>query len=881
MLSRALGVAAVRWVVLACVPFGAMHAAWAIDFDLKPPLAKDPLHGVLNTTFTAGLGVRMQSPSIDQIAKGDINRDVCGPPYQLCQGLFRAQIYNAQHLAAAPGSYSNNSDRGDLNYGHKGAIFQAPAKLTSDLTLSYGEFGAFARVLYFYDFVNNDFTETHPNEITPQNRAQVGRIGTDLPVGSGQLPGLNDGLGSACSSLFAGLPASLGSGLGALQAVAVAAGVPSPTLNPRAACGHFYGPGGYVRSKRSDGEVLAQAGTNLQYLDAYVFGKLPLWGERSVTFKLGRQLVNWGESTTLVLNSVNSANPVNANNFYRIGNQVEEDFIPINMIDVGFSPIDNFTVEGYYQLEWKPIEAPTPGTYFSDINLGTNNTGNFLTASFGQAPEDPNCLAKLGDNILTGLTPTCATIGRLPDWEPRTSGQYGIKLDYYFDNLNNGTDVSLYYENYHSRLPYASLFSAYPSCGRREGNARNNDATDNFSLLQDCPDFPLFTPKADPSQATSSALQVETAKFVLEYPEDIHLIGASFNTTVGSYSIQGEVAYRPNKPMQVDAHDLANAALGAQGSRCGRPGINCAGTRDPTHNGPQLGFDANGNTVDYGSSDFVDAHGNVPFNDTFNLTVGAATGAQRYFPNFVIPYRGGTVGENTPCFPLQGTEDERIHGFSGFSHPYYTYDKNSPCYIRGYERMQDFQFNLGATRVYGATDNPIGADQVILVYEAGAEYVPFLPAYDQLVLQGPNSTSGPTAGADGSGADGSRMGCSNIPDCSYGPDGMRFNPHQQDHSGYPRAFSWGYRVIGLLSYEQILPNVTLKPFLLFSQDVGGISPGPAGNFVKGRKLFDMVYEFRYQQALSLSLGYAWYWGGGAYNTLSDRDFAQVFLKYQF
>ena len=133
----------------------------------------------------------------------------------------------------------------------------------------------------------------------------------------------------------------------------------------------------------------------------------------------------------------------------------------------------------------------------------------------------------------------------------------------------------------------------------------------------------------------------------------------------------------------------------------------------------------------------------------------------------------------------------------------------------------------------------------------------------------------------GSGADGSRTGCSNIPDCSYGPDGIRFNPHQQDHSGYPTSLSWGYRVIGLLKYEQIVPGVTLTPTIIWSQDVGGIAPGPAGNFVKGRKQVATLYEFRYHQPLSLSLGYTWYWGGGVYNTLSDRDYAQVVLKYQF
>jgi hypothetical protein len=857
----------VRSLAGAALILGALSAmpAWAIDFTFQPPFTGDQVKGTLNTTFTAGIGMRMQAPAADLIAKGDLNPDVCGPPYQSCQGLFRTQVYPSQHLTAAPGSFSSNGDFGDLNYRHKYEIFQAPAKVTSDITLTYKDFGVFARALYFYDFVNNNFTQYNPNEITPQNYQQVGRVGTDLPVPQNLV-------GGPCSAVAGTLNGLLSPVLSLLQPVLTANNLPLPVPNLTSVCGRLYGPGALVRAKRTDAEVLAQAGTNIQYLDAYFFGKLPLWGDRTLTFKIGRQLVNWGESTTLVLNSLNSSNPVNANNFYRVGTQVEEDFIPVNMVDLSFSPIDNLSVEGYYQLEWKPIEAPTPGTYFSDINVGTRYTGQTLSADFGQLAYDPDCLGKLLDNVLSALVPSCSTIDRLPDWNPKTAGQYGVKLDYYSDSFNNGTDMAVYYENYHSRLPYASLFSAYPSCARREGNKLNNDSTNVVQLLMDCPDFPIFHP-GDPTQATSSALQVETAKFVLEYPEDIHLAGASFSTTVGSYSIQGEVAYRPNKPMQVDAHDLAFAALGAQGTRCGD--IQCEGST------VGLGLAPGGGTALYGPSDAVNQSGVAYTHDTYDLIVGHAPGAQRAFPNFIIPYRGGTVGENTPCYPLQGTEDEKIHGFSGFTHPYYPYNHNSPCYIQGYERMQDFEFNLGATKVIPASDNFIGADQIILVYEWGAEYVPFLPPYDQLVLQGPNSTTGPTAGADGSGANGSRTACSNIPDCSYGGDGLRFNPHQQDHAGYPRPFSWGYRVIGLLDYEQILPNVTLKPFLLWSQDVGGISPGPAGNFIKGRKSLASLYEFRYKQSLSFSMGYTWYWGGGIYNDLSDRDFAQAFVKYQF
>lgn len=831
-------------------------SAAAFDFDL--PFGDEPVTGVLNTAITAGVGVRTQSRAQHLIGKANLNPQVCAPPYQSCQGLFREQIYPAQHLYAAPGAASVNIDDGDLNYG-KGDLIQAPIKVTQDLTLHYGGFGFFGRLLYFYDVVNNDFTENHPNRITPGNVDSVGRVGTLEPV-------------SLLDPLVGGLNQVLANPL--LQGL----GLPGE-VNTSIASGRFYGPGGVVRNKRREGEVLSQAGTDLQLLDAYFYGDVPLF-DHDITFKIGRQLVNWGESTTLQINSVASANPANANNLFRVGSQVEEVFTPVAMLDLATTFFDSIAAEFYYQFEWQPTEAPTPGTYFSDIDLGTNNAVNAINGTFGTTAEDPDCIGRLLDNPLAGLTPTCATIGRVRDFEPRTSGQFGIKLDYYAADFNNGTNISLSYQNYHSRLPYVGVFSAYPACTRREGNARGNDATDLVSTILDCPNIPLLS-VLDPRGATSSALQLETARIAFEYPEDIHLFGLSFNTTIGEYSLQGEVAYRPNKPMQVDVYDLAFAALGMQGAACGLHGVQCEGTSVLGSIGAAgIGNGPNGTAL-YGSSDAVDANGNVYMRDTYNLGIGHATSSARYFPNFIIPYRGGTVGENTPCYPEPGSADEAAHHFDGFAHPYYPYTKHSPCYIRGYERFDDFQFNLGATRVYGSTENWLGADQIIVLYEVGAEWVPGMPSYDRLVLLAPGVNYGPTAGADGSGADGSRAACSTISDCSYGADGLRFNPHQQAHSAYPDKISWGYRIISQLTYEQILPRITLRPTILYSQDMSGTSPGPAGNFVAGRKSLNSMFEFRYENDLSLTLGYTFYWGGGAYNTLVDRDYAQAFVRYQF
>eukprot|EP00439_Symbiodinium_sp_Y106_P088289 s1_g825.t1 len=47
-----------------------------------------------------------------------------------------------------------------------------------------------------------------------------------------------------------------------------------------------------------------------------------------------------------------------------------------------------------------------------------------------------------------------------------------------------------------------------------------------------------------------------------EYPEDIKLFGFSFNTTLGDWGVQGEVAYRHDQPLQLDTDQITIAALG-------------------------------------------------------------------------------------------------------------------------------------------------------------------------------------------------------------------------------------------------------------------------------------------------------------------------------
>jgi len=310
--------------------------------------------------------------------------------------------------------------------------------------------------------------------------------------------------------------------------------------------------------------------------------------------------------------------------------------------------------------------------------------------------------------------------------------------------------------------------------------------------------------------------------------------------------------------------DLAFAAFGPTLTRCHDASIGCLGSAQLGNLG--IGYAEDGAATNFGSSDFTDASGANPYPDIINVGIGHIPGSARAFPSFVTAYRGGAVGENPPCAATMTDAD---------------YKPGIDCHIRGYERFEVYQFNFGTTRVLGPQDNAFGADQIILASEWGATWLPNLPSLEELQLEAPGTYYHASAGADGSGADSSRQACSLNPACTVGPDGIRFNPHQEDLSGFADAWSWGYRVLAIVSYESVLPGISLRPFIGWSHDVTGTSPGPAGNFVQGRKQADVLIETRYKEALSFTVGYTWFTGGGSYNLLRDRDYAQVFVRYQF
>lgn len=310
-------------------------------------------------------------------------------------------------------------------------------------------------------------------------------------------------------------------------------------------------------------------GSDFQFLDYFVSRAFTI-GDRNASIKIGNQVINWGESGFLALNSLNSINPPNQALLRLPGFDVKELFQPTGMIVLNTELTEGVNFETFYQYEWAPILIDPVGSFFSSSDT-LGDGGSYAMLSFAKAPEDPLQLYEPWRNPEDPAAVLGSTSSRtvLRDFEeerrrrPSDDGQYGAALRFFFDGLNNGTEVGLYFANYHSRVPSVSAFAADATC-----IPDGADGIPGFLQTAVVCGIPLtnitnalgFTDVAY-RPATRDALPLDTMKLVVEYPENIRMWGISFNTTLGDVAWSGEYAFRENLPLQIHTTDLIFAGL--------------------------------------------------------------------------------------------------------------------------------------------------------------------------------------------------------------------------------------------------------------------------------------------------------------------------------
>ncbi len=322
-------------------------------------------------------------------------------------------------------------------------------------------------------------------------------------------------------------------------------------------------------------DIVAEGG---ELLDAYVYYKFDL-GTMPANIRVGQQVLSWGEST-FIPNGINSINPIDVAKLRLPGSELKEALLPVNMVSASLSLTDNLTMEAFYLLDWERTRVDPPGTYFSTNDFVAQG-GKKVYLGFG-AIKDSNPLGA----ILRGM-----------DNESDDSGQYGVNFRYLAEKLNN-TEFGLYYMNYHSRLPTISaqtptspISSAFVQATAGSlananiapamagagipagtiavvlpglvGSALTGVPTGSLdpSLAPYAAFYPAAQSVASGARTLGFLTAAQTGRYLIEFPEDIHLVGASFNTNIKGIALQGELSYRSNQPLQADDVELLFAAL--------------------------------------------------------------------------------------------------------------------------------------------------------------------------------------------------------------------------------------------------------------------------------------------------------------------------------
>jgi len=320
-----------------------------------------------------------------------------------------------------------------------------------------------------------------------------------------------------------------------------------------------------------------------ELLDLYVSGAFEIGG-LPVDFRVGRQVLSLGEST-FIPNGINVVNPVDLSKLRVPGAELKEAFLPVNMIKASIGLTSKLTLEPFWLLEFRRNELEPAGTYFSTNDFASRG-GSTVWLGFGGIPDR------------TGVNGT--GIGGIPrdrDREGNNFSQFGVAARYLADS---GTEYGFYLARFHSRSPVISARTPTGpvSAALVQGTASSlanaqlvpamigagippatigvilpqllGAALTNVPAASLPPGLAPFAPFYPGAQAIAAGARqiglltaAQTGRYFVEYPEDIGMLGVSFNTDLGNTGIswQGEVSYKNDVPLQVDDVELLFAAL--------------------------------------------------------------------------------------------------------------------------------------------------------------------------------------------------------------------------------------------------------------------------------------------------------------------------------
>jgi len=266
-------------------------------------------------------------------------------------------------------------------------------------------------------------------------------------------------------------------------------------------------------------------------LDAYVYGTFDIDGHQT-TIRFGKQVLNWGESL-FIQGGVNGFQAADVTAIRAPGSELREGYTAMPMLVFQTAVTPDISLEAFWQFAYSITRLDPTGSFFS----GDDITGpGSLAAVLNAFTDDPqNCIANDASALEYGITAFTQSsnlicLSRTADRGQDSTNQFGAALHYYAGDVGMGTDFGLYFVRFSSRLPYL---------GFTNGNV---DMTAACAYFGGCvsPD----------TVSLAFAYAANNSTYFYEFPT-IQTLGASFNTTIGTTAVAGELTYSPKMPFGI------------------------------------------------------------------------------------------------------------------------------------------------------------------------------------------------------------------------------------------------------------------------------------------------------------------------------------------
>ena len=259
------------------------------------------------------------------------------------------------------------------------------------------------------------------------------------------------------------------------------------------------------------GDARNRAGRNLYLNDAYV-------GFNGI--RLGNQILRWSESPSFG-HSIAPVNPVTYSRRYQPGNTAKDLYVALPMLTAKLESASKRTLQGFYQLAFKPTELEAAGTFLSGNDYYSPG------ARFLQLGQGSPLVPDADVSFVTPATPFGSKVPRAADRRPNPAGQYGARIETPELGAAKLT-LAGYAMRVHSREPIVSVRTG--TLGGLQGIA--------------APDY------------TSSG------SYFLEYVPNVTVVGGSARLLpVASTRLNFDYSMRFRQPLQIDDDALITAGL--------------------------------------------------------------------------------------------------------------------------------------------------------------------------------------------------------------------------------------------------------------------------------------------------------------------------------